>query len=147
MDYKQLETILLVEDNEDHIEHTLDALQEGGLVNRIEVVRDGQEGLDYLFRRGKFSDPNKSPRPGLVLLDVKLPKIGGFEVLETIKADKDLRRIPVIILTTTGNREDIDKGAGLGANDYIIKPVEFETFVQKVKGLGKYWALISDLAR
>jgi len=78
---------------------------------------------------------------------VKLPKVGGFEVLEIIKTDPDLRLIPVIILTTTGNQEDIDRGAGLNANDYIIKPVEFETFAQKVKGLGKYWALISDLAR
>jgi two-component system response regulator len=145
MDYKQLEIILLVEDNEDHIEHTTDALHEGGLVNQIIVVKDGKSALDYVFRRGEYQDPKKSPRPGIILLDVKLPKLGGFEVLKTIKSDEDLKIIPIIILTTTGNKEDIEYGARLGANDYIVKPVEFETFMQKVKGLGKYWALISDL--
>ena len=147
MEYRQLETILLIEDNEDHIEHTLDALQEGGLINQIKVVRDGRAAVDYMFRRGEYADPEVSPRPSLILLDVKLPKVGGFEVLETLKSDPDLKLIPIIILTTTGNQEDIDRGARLGANDYIVKPVEFETFVQKVKGLGKYWVLISDLAR
>jgi two-component system, response regulator len=146
MDIKHLENILLVEDNEDHIEHTVDALQEGGLVNQIKVVRDGKSALDYVFRRNNFKDPVVSPRPGLILLDVKLPKISGFEILEIIKSDPDLKVIPIILLTTTGNPEDIEKGAKLGANDYIVKPVEFETFMQKVKGLGKYWALISDLA-
>ena len=147
MDAKQLETILLVEDNEDHIEHTLDALDEGGVVNQVKVVRDGQAALDYVFRRGDYADPKDSPRPGLILLDVKLPKVGGFEVLETIKNDPEGKIIPIIMLTTTGNQEDINRGASLGANDYIVKPVEFETFIRKVKGLGKYWALISDLAR
>ncbi len=145
MDYKQLETILLVEDNEDHIEHTMDALHEGGLVNNIRVVKDGKSAIDYVFRKGEYSDPNSSPRPGIILLDVKLPKMGGFEVLETIKKDPEFKIIPIILLTTTGNREDIERGARLGANDYIVKPVEFETFMHKVKGLGKYWALISDL--
>lgn len=147
MDDRQLKTILLVEDNEDHIEHAIDALDEGGLVKDVQVVRDGQAALDYIFRQGEFADPDKSPRPGMVLLDVKLPKIGGFEVLERIKSDPDTKMIPVIMLTTTGNREDIDLGASLGANDYIVKPVEFEIFINKVKGLGDYWALISDLAR
>ena len=145
METKQLETILLVEDNEDHIEHTVDALKEGGLVNTINVVKDGKSALDYVFRREKYKDPELSPRPGIILLDVKLPKISGFKVLEAIKTDPDLKVLPIILLTTTGNREDIELGARLGANDYIIKPVEFETFMQKVKGLGKYWALISDL--
>jgi two-component system, response regulator len=145
MDYKQLETILLVEDNEDHIEHTMDALHEGGLVNNIKVVKDGKSAIDYIFRKGDYSDPVSSPRPGIILLDVKLPKMGGFEVLEIIKKDPELKIIPVILLTTTGNREDIEKGARLGANDYIVKPVEFDIFMHKVKGLGKYWALISDM--
>lgn len=146
MEYKQLETILLVEDNEDHIEHTRDALLEGGMVNSIKVVKDGEAALNYLFRRKEYVDPLVSPRPGLILLDVKLPKLGGFEVLKEVKEDFDLKLIPIVLLTTTGNREDIERGARLGANDYIVKPVEFETFVQKVKGLVKYWALISDLA-
>jgi CheY-like chemotaxis protein len=146
MTNKSLKTILLVEDNEDHIEHTMDALDEGRLVQNVQVVRDGQAALDYLFHKGSYADPKSAPRPGLILLDVKLPKVGGFEVLERIKTDPDLKIIPVIVLTTTGNQEDIVRGASLGANDYIVKPVEFETFVEKVKGLGNYWALISDLA-
>jgi CheY-like chemotaxis protein len=145
VDYKQLETILLIEDNEDHIEHTVDALREGGLVNQIFVIRDGQSALDYMYRRGEYADPKKSPRPCLILLDVKLPKKGGFDVLETLKKDPDLMVIPIILLTTTGNKEDIERGARLGANDYIVKPVEFDNFMQKVKGLGKYWALVSNL--
>jgi len=145
LDLKQLETILLIEDNEDHIEHTVDALREGGLVNQIIVVRDGKTALDYMFRQGEYQDPKTSPRPCLILLDVKLPKKGGFEVLEALKTHPELKVIPVILLTTTGNREDIERGAKLGANDYIVKPVEFDNFVHKVKGLGKYWALISNL--
>ena len=145
MELKHLNTILLIEDNEDHIEHTLDALQEVGLVKNIQVVSDGEEAIQYLYRKGKYEDPAKSPRPDLILLDVKLPKISGFEILKRIKSDPDLKIIPVILLTTTGKKEDIDKGARLGTNDYIIKPVEYETFIQKVKGLGKYWALISNL--
>ena len=145
MELRQLNTVLLIEDNEDHIEHTLDALQEVGLVKDIKVVSDGEEAVQYLYRKGKYSNPTQSPRPDLILLDVKLPKISGFEILKRIKSDPDLRIIPVILLTTTGKKEDIDKGARLGTNDYIIKPVEYEIFIQKVKGLGKYWALISNL--
>ncbi len=147
MDDRRLDLILLVEDNEDHIEHTVDALEEGGLINRIHVVRDGLAALDYLFHRGEYADEASAPRPGLILLDVKLPKHDGFEVLERIKTDPELRTLPVIMLTTTGNEEDIQRGASLGANDYIVKPVQFAQFISKVKGLGKYWAVISDLAR
>ena len=145
MYYKQLETVLLVEDNEDHIEHTMDALNEGGLVNNIRVVRDGKSAIDYVFRKGEYADPKSSPRPCIILLDIKLPKMGGFEVLETIKKDPEFKTIPIVLLTTTSNREDIERGARLGANDYIVKPVEFEIFMHKIKGLGKYWALISDM--
>jgi len=144
---RKLDVILLVEDNEDHIEHTVDALEEGGLINRIEIVRDGLAALDYLFHRGQYADESLAPRPGLVLLDVKLPKHDGFDVLQQIKTDPALKTIPVIMLTTTGNEEDIARGADLGANDYIVKPVQFSHFISKVQGLGKYWAVISDLAR
>jgi len=142
-----LDLILLVEDNEDHIEHTVDALEQGGLINRIQVVRDGLEALDYLYRRNRYAETGAAARPGLILLDVKLPKHDGFAVLEEVKADPELKTIPVIMLTTTGNEEDIERGALLGANDYIVKPVQFDEFIRKVKGLGKYWAFISDLAR
>ncbi len=142
-----LDRILLVEDNEDHIEHTVDALEEGGIINSITVVRDGLSAIQYLKHEGPYSADDVAPRPGLILLDVKLPKRDGFDVLATIKSDPDLKTIPVIMLTTTGNEEDIARGAMLGANDYIVKPVQFDEFIHKVKGLGKYWALISDLAR
>jgi len=142
-----LDRILLVEDNEDHIEHTVDALEEGGIINSITVVRDGLSAIQYLKHEGNYAGDNAPARPGLILLDVKLPKRDGFEVLGTIKSDPDLKTIPVIMLTTTGNEEDIARGAQLGANDYIVKPVQFDEFIHKVKGLGKYWALISDLAR
>lgn len=142
-----LDRILLVEDNEDHIEHTVDALEEGGIINCITVVRDGLSAIQYLKHEGQYEAEDAAPRPGLILLDVKLPKRDGFEVLATIKSDADLKTIPVIMLTTTGNEEDIARGAMLGANDYIVKPVQFDEFIHKVKGLGKYWALISDLAR
>ena len=102
MDYRQLENILLVEDNEDHIEHTIDALHEGGLVNKIIVIKDGKSALDDMYRRGEYSDPKKSPRPCIILLDVKLPKMTGFEILETLKTDPELKIIPIILLTTTG---------------------------------------------
>jgi CheY-like chemotaxis protein len=144
---KKLELILLVEDNEDHIEHTVDALNEGGLINCIRVVNDGLAALDYLHQRGEYAAPGAAPRPGLILLDVKLPKHDGFEVLEIVKTDPNLKTIPVIMLTTTGNQEDIERGALLGANDYIVKPIQFDDFIRKVKGIGKYWAMISNLAR
>jgi len=145
MDYRQLKTILLVEDNEDHIEHTVDALYEGGLVNKIIVIKDGKSALEYMYRQGEYSNPKKSPRPCIILLDVKLPKMTGFEILKTLKNDPELKVIPIILLTTTCNKEDIERGARLGVNDYIVKPVEFDSFMHKVKGLGKYWALISNL--
>jgi CheY-like chemotaxis protein len=141
----KLRAILLVEDNEDHVEHTLDALEEAGVHEGVRVVGDGQSALDYMRNQGEFEDLKANPRPGLILLDVKLPKLGGFEVLESIKSDPDLKKTPVIMLTTTGNKEDIERGARLGANDYIVKPVEFETFYEKVRALGFYWASVSDM--
>ncbi len=143
--HAKLTTILLVEDNLDHVEHTLDALEEAGVHKCVRVVNDGQSALDYMRREGEYSKEENSPKPGLVLLDVQLPKLGGFEVLEAIKTDPSLKKTPVIMLTTTGNKEDIERGANLGANDYIVKPVEFETFYDKVRALGFYWASISDM--
>jgi two-component system response regulator len=146
MNSKKLETILLVEDNEDHIEHTKDAIIEGGLARRIEVVKDGEAALNYIFRKGIYENPELSPRPSLILLDIKLPKVNGFEILEKIKAHPHFYTIPVILLTSMISSSYIKKGTSLGTNDIILKPVSLDLFVNKLKGLVIYWARISSLA-
>ena len=141
---KKLDTILLVEDEPDHAELIIKGLKKSGnLINEIKWVENGQEALDYLTQSGKYNKEN-APRPGLVLLDIKLPRKNGFQVLQDIKCDEDFKTIPIVMLTTTSVSVDIEKALKLGANDYIIKPVRFQDFVEKVKGLGHYWALISD---
>ncbi|MDY6856012.1 MAG: response regulator [Thermodesulfobacteriota bacterium] len=137
--------ILLVEDNEDHIELTKRALSENGLANDMYTVKDGQEALDFLWRKGKYIDKAKSPRPGLILLDVKLPKVDGFEVLRHIKEDPDLKLIPVIMLTTSSREEEIVKGYENGANSYVTKPVDFREFVDRIKNIRLYWILVNSL--
>ncbi|MBI4620147.1 MAG: response regulator [Desulfobacterales bacterium] len=139
--------MLLVEDNDDHVELTKRALRENGILNDIYVVKDGQEALDFLYHRGKYSDKTKAPRPGLILLDVKLPKIDGFEVLEKIKSDPDLKLIPVIMLTTSSRDEEIAKGYAGGANSYVTKPVDFNEFVNKIKSIRLYWVLVNKLPK
>lgn len=142
--------ILLVEDNADDIELTLHALQEHNLVNQVEVVRSGTEALDYLL--GSESDVDSSRRtdgarpeqmPRLILLDLKLPKMHGLQLLEHLKADERTREIPVVVLTSSAEDPDIKKSYRLGANSYIVKPVEFDTFVGVVGQLGFYWLAIN----
>jgi len=141
---KKLEVILLVEDEQDHAELIIKGLQQDGhLINEIKWVENGQEAIDYITQSGKYNKEN-APRPGLVLLDIKLPRKDGFQVLQEIKSDEDLKTIPVVMLTTTSISDDIEKALKLGANDYIVKPVRFHDFFEKVKGLGHYWALVSD---
>jgi len=137
--------ILLVEDNPDHIELTLRALKGNRVVNGIYVVKDGQQALDYMYRRGEYSDKSKAPRPGLILLDVKLPKMDGFEVLRQLKKDPDLKSIPIIMLTTSSREEEVAKGYTEGANSYVTKPVNFSEFVQKIKDIQLYWAITNTL--
>jgi len=137
--------ILLVEDNMDHISLIKRSLKSRNIVNNIQVVYDGQAALDYLFRRGPYSDPATSPRPHLILLDVRLPKVDGFEVLGTIKKHGVLKDIPVIILTTSDKDEDIEQGYAMGANSYVTKPIDFEDFKKKIADLKIYWALVSEL--
>ena len=139
--------ILLVEDNEDHIELTKRALRENGLANDMFTVKDGQEALDFLYRKGEYSDKTKSPRPGLILLDVKMPKVDGFEVLRKIKSDPDLKLIPVIMLTTSSREEEIVKGYENGANSYVTKPVDFRDFVDRIKNIRLYWVLVNSLPK
>ncbi len=138
-------TILVADDDEDDRLLAEDALRESRLANDIRFVEDGEELMDYLHREGKWSDPVKSPRPGLILLDLNMPRKDGREALEEIKADPDLRRIPVVILTTSKAEEDILKTYDLGVNSFITKPVTFEGLVELMLVLGKYWFEIVEL--
>jgi two-component system, response regulator len=135
--------ILLVEDNPDDIDITKRALKEAKIINKLWIVRDGQEALDFLQHKGEYKDPSLSPKPGLVLLDINLPKINGIDVLDVIKKDPDLKRIPVIMLTVSKRDEDIMKSYNNGCNSFIQKPVSFENFVEVVKQISLYWGLLN----
>lgn len=137
--------ILLVEDNVQDIEITQRAFAKGRVRNELTVVRDGEEAIDYLYHRGKYQDPATSPRPGMILLDLNLPKIGGLEVLQQIKKDDQLRPIPVIVLTVSQREEDVVRSYDLGVNTYIQKPVEFDNFMRVVNAVHEYWILIATL--
>jgi two-component system, response regulator len=131
--------ILVVEDNPDDEFLMLEALQRGGVVTEIVIARDGQEAVDYLFASGAYASRDAERSPDLVLLDLKLPKIGGHEVLRRIRADHRTVNTPVVILTSSNEQRDIIKGYENGANSYVQKPVDFDEFTQAVKTLGIYW--------
>jgi len=136
--------ILLVEDNPDDVELTLHSLRKENLANNIHVARDGEEALEFLFCNGAFAERSFDHPPRLVLLDLKLPKVDGMEVLKRLKADARTRTIPVVILTSSKEERDLVNGYGLGANSYIQKPVDFEQFRDTVKNVGLYWLLINQ---
>lgn len=140
---RQIE-ILLVEDNNDDVELTLHALRKENLANRIHVARDGEEALEFLFCNGVHADRSFDRPPRLVLLDLKLPKVDGMEVLRKIKGDPRTQSIPVVILTSSKEERDLVQGYGLGANSYIQKPVDFDQFRETVKSVGFYWLLINQ---
>lgn len=131
--------ILLVEDNPDHTELIMRSLHDHRVANKIYHVPDGEEALDYLFRRAGYTDPKKSPRPHVILLDLRLPKIDGLEVLKEIKASDELRRIPVVVLTTSEAEGDVSTAYENHANSYLVKPVDFDKFTKLMNGLGFYW--------
>lgn len=137
-------TILLVEDNPDDEALTLKAFQKNNILNEVVVARDGEEALDYLFCRGNYALRDKSINPELILLDLKLPKIDGLEVLKKIKTDARTQLIPVIILTSSSEEKDILKSYELYANSYIRKPVDFEQFSEAIRELGVYWLVLNE---
>ena len=139
---RQSVLIMLVEDDEGHQGLIKENLRAGGIVNDVVQMRDGQEALDYLMRRGQWQDPAKSPRPGLILLDIKMPKMDGFAVLEKVKADSQLRLIPVLMLTSTDDQVEINRCYTLGANSYVIKPVSYDAFQERVKALGLFLDIV-----
>ena len=131
--------ILVADDDEEDRMLIQDAMEESKLLNPLHFVADGQEAMDYLNHRGKFTDLEKNPMPGLILLDLNMPKKDGREVLKEIKSNPSLRSIPVVILTTSKAEEDILRTYDLGVNSYITKPVTFDALVDIIKNLGKYW--------
>jgi CheY-like chemotaxis protein len=138
-----LKRILLVEDTANDIVLTLAAMEENHLANEVVVVRDGAEALDYLYRRGIFK--MRSPgHPAVVLLDLKLPKIDGLEVLKQVKGDPELRSVPVVMLTSSREEQDLVQSYDLGVNAYVVKPVDFVDFVAALKELGLFWAVINE---
>jgi CheY-like chemotaxis protein len=135
--------ILLVEDDPKDVELTLTALEEYNLANEVVVARNGAEALDYLYCRGEFARrPNDNP--AVVLLDLKLPKVDGLEVLQQIKSDENLRMVPVVVLTSSREEKDLVTSYNLGVNAYVVKPVDFHEFVNAVKELGMFWAIINE---
>ena len=139
--------ILLADDDEEDRMLTCDALAESRLSNAISCVTDGEDLMDYLHRRGKYAPPAEAPRPGLILLDLNMPKKDGREALREIKSDPALRQIPVVVMTTSKAEEDIFHSYDSGASSFITKPVTFEGLIDVMKGVGRYWFEIVDLPR
>ena len=135
--------ILLVEDDPEDLDLTVRALQDAHVCNRIQFARDGEEALDFLFCRGAHSERDPDCHPKLILLDLKLPKVDGLEVLEQIKQERRTKAIPVVILTSSKQEQDLVQGYHLGANSYIQKPVDFDQFQSTIKRLGYYWLLLN----
>lgn len=141
----ELKSILLVEDNARDVELILTVLAENDLAGEVVVTRDGEEALEYLFRRGRFSQRSEGS-PAVVLLDLKMPRVDGFEVLRRIKSDEALKTVPVVILTSSREERDLAECYRMGINAYVVKPVGFERFVEAVRGIGAFWAILNERA-
>lgn len=139
---KQSVIIMLVEDDDGHRLLIRENLRASGIVNDMIEMRDGQQALDYLQRRGQYQDPAKSPRPGLILLDIKMPKADGYAVLEKIKADPNLRLIPVLMLTSTDDQGEVNRCYSLGVNSYVVKPIRYEEFQARIKSVGLFLDIV-----
>jgi CheY-like chemotaxis protein len=140
----ELKTILLAEDNPKDVELTLEAMAENNLANQVIVVKDGVEALEYLRCEGKYK-LRKKGNPTVILLDIKMPRMDGIEVLRGIRSDKALKRIPVVILTSSRKEQDLITTYDLGVNAYIVKPVDFQQFIIAVKQIGSFWAVLNEL--
>jgi len=136
--------ILLIEDNPDHVELILKALRDNNVLNEVQVVASGEEAIDFLYQRGEYAN---AARPGMILLDIKLPGMDGIEFLSRIKADPNLKPIPVVMLTTSAGEKEIVESYNCGANSYIVKPVDFEQFAKVIKELKLYWVVVNSLPR
>lgn len=141
-----LKTILLVEDDPNDIELTLEALSELQLANHVAVARDGVEAMEYLRYEGKFKD-RKRENPAVILLDIKMPRMNGLEVLNAIRSDDQLKKIPVVMLTSSREEIDVKKSYEIGTNAFVVKPVDFKEFIYAVRQLGVFWALINELPK
>ncbi|MCH7524387.1 MAG: response regulator [Bacteroidetes bacterium] len=141
-----LKRILLAEDDQKDIELTLAALEEINLANKVDVVNNGEEALDYLFKRGTYKN-RENGNPVVVLLDIKMPKIDGLEVIKQIKENDHLKSIPVVILTSSKMESDLITSYNLGVNAYVTKPVGFENFVKAIKELGSFWAILNEIPK
>ena len=138
--YKRM---LLVEDDARDAELTLEALEESNLANEVDLVRDGKEALDYLYNRGRFSD-RIHETPAVVLLDLKMPKVSGIEVLRQIKSDDNLKMVPVVVLSSSAEERDVVESYKLGVNAYVVKPVDIQQFLEAIRKLGLFWALVNE---
>ncbi|HEV7746634.1 MAG TPA: response regulator [Pyrinomonadaceae bacterium] len=139
----KLRRILLVDDDSHDVELTLLALGESRLANEVDVANDGEEALDYLHRRGSFAGRHLG-NPAVILLDLKMPKVDGLEVLRNIRANSDLKLIPVVILTSSREERDLVDGYSLGVNAYVVKPVDFQQFMDAIKQIGAFWAVVNE---
>jgi len=143
MSTAKIKKILLVEDNENDIELTLNALQECRLSNEVQAVRDGAEALDFMYYRNKFKDREEGV-PCVILLDLKMPRVDGIEVLRALKGDANLRHVPIVMLTSSREERDLVLSYDLGVNAFVVKPVDFSQFVQAIRNLGMFWAIINE---
>jgi len=142
----ELKRILLAEDDPRDVELALEGLGASQLANEVQVVNDGEQALDYLYRRGPFAD-RPPGNPALILLDLKMPLVSGLEVLQEIKQDEELRHVPVVMLTSSREERDLDEAYALGCNAYVVKPVNFRDFIDAVKSLGLFWAVLNEPPR
>lgn len=139
----KIKRILLAEDNENDVELTLTALQESRLSNEVEVVHDGAEALDYIYQRGRFEGRGDG-LPCVILLDLKMPRVDGLEVLRQIKSDASIRHIPVVMLTSSREEKDLVMSYEMGVNAFVVKPVDFDQFLNAIRALGMFWAIVNE---